>query len=251
MENKLLIISDLIPPNKKINFKWNEEISFKIMDSDNQKIITAADESSYKARIALAALLFECVLTILSEKKIYFKDADLCLEALWTGAIDKAYSKNLNNDWNYSQFEDDSVYIFEDILQVINNFLYDLYNRYKKDSIYLGDMVSKFAVLAQHIMPDKKLFSTWLSDIFRKTAKAFPRTMDIEEYYELETETYDASLEEPVYREFFEKDFIHNNENAKKSINKFLQSLNPSENPYLCTPEEMLANGFKGTPYKY
>ena len=37
---------------------------------------------------------------------------------------------------------------------------------------------------------------------------------------------------------------------TKPVLNAFLQSLDYNNNPWLCTPEEMLAKGFKGTPYE-
>ncbi len=73
--------------------------------------------------------------------------------------------------------------------------------------------------------------------------------VDDEEFYELKT--YDAGHEPPVYRAFFEPGFVHNDENAKKAINESLGSLGPKKNPYLCTAEEMIAQGFEGTPYRY
>ena len=62
---------------------------------------------------------------------------------------------------------------------------------------------------------------------------------------------YDCSVDAPVPREFFfDQNFEYSEEAAKPVLNAFLQSLDYNNNPWLCTPEEMLEKGFKGTPYK-
>ena len=62
---------------------------------------------------------------------------------------------------------------------------------------------------------------------------------------------YDCSADIPVPREFFfDSEFQYSEDTAKPVLNAFLQSLDYDNNPWLCTPEEMLEKGFQGTPYK-
>jgi len=67
--------------------------------------------------------------------------------------------------------------------------------------------------------------------------------------YDDKSGKYDPSHEMPVPREFFEPGFEYSELAAHEAWKKFLQTLRPAENTYLRTPEEMKAEGFKGTPY--
>jgi hypothetical protein len=53
----------------------------------------------------------------------------------------------------------------------------------------------------------------------------------------------------PVPREILDPDFDYEPEKAEGLLARFLNDLDPNENPYLSPPEEMIKAGFEGTPY--
>ena len=244
-------INQLGELGEKISYKWNEDISMEIEEIDNEKIIRALDHISYKGRMAVGALIYEWIICRF-EGLADITDAAIRLDAAWASAIAPCYSKYLDFEYTYegNYFEthpmESCILKAQAVLELINL-------RYLNGDVCLGGPVANLIHLAKHIRKDKKSFSLWLSEIIKKTSKTFPFEMDIDEYYDDDDndKTYDCLDEEPVYRDFFETDFVHTPENAKKAINDFLKNLDPLKNPYLCTPEEMIANGFKGTPYKY
>jgi hypothetical protein len=61
----------------------------------------------------------------------------------------------------------------------------------------------------------------------------------------------DALDGELVPRELFDPSFEYNPELSLRLIGQFLLPLeNDEDNPFLATPEEMLEDGFVGTPYR-
>jgi len=242
-------INQLGEIGEKISYKWNEDIAMEIEEINNEKIITALDQISYKGRMAVGALIYEWIICRF-EKLVDITDAAIRLDAAWAGAIAPCYSKNLDFEYTY-----EGNYIethpMESCILVAQEFLELISIRYLRGGVYLGEPVAKLILLAKHIRKDKKSFSLWLSEIIKKTSKTFPFKMDIDEYYNNDDKPYYYLDEEPVYRDFFETGFVHTPENAKKAINDFLKNLDPVSNPYLNTPEEMFAKGFKGTPYQY
>jgi hypothetical protein len=57
-------------------------------------------------------------------------------------------------------------------------------------------------------------------------------------------------LGEPVPREAMNTEVDFQKENAPQLLADFLSGLTPSENPYLRSSEQLLAEGFIGMPYR-
>jgi hypothetical protein len=55
----------------------------------------------------------------------------------------------------------------------------------------------------------------------------------------------------PMPRETLDPDFEYTLDQGPALIDAFLHRLDPGQNPYLCSPQEMLDNGFSGTPYAF
>lgn len=231
-------------------FKWNDDISIKITSEANDKILDAIDLSNHKAKMALGALFFEWITRRLEGLTVFdISDAYHRLWAAWAGAIDPHYMKPMEVDLSAYPKGISDTSPPDGALQDAYLILDGITSRYKDSEVYLAESTSKMATLANHILPKSAGFSKWLSETLKKTAQTFPLLVDIDDYYD--NQIYDASNDPPVYRAFFEPDFVHNEENAKQAINEFLQSLDHENNPYLYTAEEMIANGFQGTPYQH
>lgn len=90
--------------------------------------------------------------------------------------------------------------------------------------------------LVLHVIPDPKPFKDWRRFAIRRLVATYPQNKD-------------DLLGEPVPREITDPDFEYKPEMAKDLLGSFLEKIDPSENPYLSAPKEMLEAGFKGTPY--
>jgi hypothetical protein len=92
-------------------------------------------------------------------------------------------------------------------------------------------------MLVEHIAGRHPAFAPWLSESLRRCDEHCHDTgVPIEQ-------------QPPVPKEFFEPDFVWHDGIAKESLARFVRTLDPDSNPYLRSPEDMLAAGFKGLPY--
>jgi len=88
-----------------------------------------------------------------------------------------------------------------------------------------------------HIAGRHPAFAQWLSQSLRRCHEHYkPVEIPVEE-------------EPPVPRDLFFPEFQWSDEAVQAAIQHVLQALDPATNPYLKSPEEMLATGFKGLPY--
>lgn len=226
-----------------IKYKWSNDLAMSFDDAENVRLYNAIDKSNFKAKMAIGALLTEWIVWRF-HGRADLVDAHNRIEAAWASIIDPAYVRGLDFELtDRDDFHDKAI--VEGPLEIALDFLAVISSRYIEGSIYLAEPIAKQAMLAQHLMPNKKMFSSWLSDILRRTAKVFPREADYDEGAGI----YDASHEKPVPREFFDPEFKYTDGAAEKALREFLQTLDPGKNPYLRTPEEMKALGFTGTPY--
>lgn len=92
--------------------------------------------------------------------------------------------------------------------------------------------------LAVHVLPDAKSFKQWRRSAIEGLARAYPRRPE-------------DLLGTPVPREALDPGREYKPEDAKRFISEFLSKVQPSENPYLASPENMKSAGFEGTPYTY
>jgi hypothetical protein len=229
-----------------ISYKWSDKIACHFDEMENPKLIRAVDQSNFKAKMAIGAMITELVMWRY-DGQAEISDGLKRAEAAWACAIDRYYSKDLSLDLSGDFFQDEQP--IEGPIECALDYLETIYNRYTTGEVYLADAVTTLIFVAFHCFPNKKKFSAWLSETLRHTAKVFPVGIDEDEFYDLES--YDCSHEKPCFRAFFEPGFEYAEESAREAINRFLQSLNPNDNPYLRTPEEMKAAGFSGIPYTY
>ena len=225
-----------------LHYKWNNTITVQRYDGDdNERLADAIDESSFRAKMALGAVLAEwCVWRFQAHADI--TDGLLRIEAAWAGVIHPAYSKELK----FKLLAEHSNQQVEGALAVSLAVLGRAFRKYSKGDVWLSGHIMPQAQMARYLAPDAAVFDAWLSNTLRRTAQIFPRGPK----YDKKSGVYDASGEKPVPQVFFEPSFQYTEAAATAALNAFLQGLDPQANPYLRTPQEMLASGFAGTPYK-
>jgi len=227
-------------PNK---FKWNSEIALKFYAAKDQnvRLYDAIDQSNFRAKMAIGIAITEWIIWRF-EGCTDLTDAQNRIEAAWASVVHLAYSKSLI----LKMTKDDKLNIVESVLELALCVLGEAHAWFKNGDIYLAEQIVKQAMLARHIMANKKVFSDWLSETLRLSAQVFP----CEDEYDEDIGIYDASDEKPVPREFFfDPSFSYTEEAAFLVLKDFLDTLDPTENPYLNTSEEMKKLGFPGTPY--
>ncbi|MCA9470405.1 MAG: hypothetical protein KC643_33835 [Nitrospira sp.] len=186
-----------------IKYKWNNKLALKFYAAKDQnvRLYEAVDKSSFKAKLAIGIAITEWIIWRF-EGHINLKDAQLRTQAGWVAVIDPAYVKTLEMDLSKGIHDSEIV---KGPLEITLEIFGLIYGRYAIGNIYLAEHIVKQAMRAQHLLPDKKIFSDWLTDAVKKTAKVFPRETE----YDEDTGIYDASHEKPVPREFFEPSFSY------------------------------------------
>ncbi|WP_291322820.1 hypothetical protein [Desulfonatronospira sp.] len=230
--------------NSPLNYKWNEDIAIKLYYVDNLRLFNAINLSSFRMKMALGALITDLIICRLSPF-CDTSDAQKRTDAAWAAVIDPLYVFSLKIELSTGNFDDREPILgtLESCLKLLDS----IYTSYNKGDIYLADPIMCQAWLARHISPNKKVFDNWLKDTLRISAKYFPR----EQEYDKSTEKFDYSNEIPVSPYFFIKKRERRFEDNIKDINLFLSNLEPINNPYLRSPNEMIKHGFVGIPYKY
>jgi hypothetical protein len=96
--------------------------------------------------------------------------------------------------------------------------------------------------VAIDVLPDPKPFKKWRTAVLKRMKKLFPRIDQTDEL---------GRLGCPITRESLDLRFDYTLEHTEEYVALFLEGLDPKENPYLRTPEEMIRAGFRGQPYLF
>jgi hypothetical protein len=152
-----------------------------------------------------------------------------CIEACWAGLIDPLY----RNEWNWPKVKKiegpvegpsaQACYLLDEVMRLVSLSS----NGAASKSIYL-------VYLARHVLPKKTPFDNWLKMTLARMAELYPRKSM-------------GPLGPPVPREALDSSFVP--EQTPDLLRTFLAGLKPGTNAYLKTPDQMIARGFKGTPY--
>lgn len=239
--------------NELPKYTWNgDKFIYFMHEVKNDKLTDAIRLLNHKATMGLTLAAGEWILWRLSRETNIITTLNP-LEAMWAGLIDKRYPLN----WENNNKKDRGLLV-EGPIFILNRCLQVGLSRYQEGSYSFSEFVVHIISLARYILPKPhiKTFDNWLSNCLKRSAELFPTQYDVidiiwnEEKYE--GTSYDSSNEHPIPREFyFEPNFDYKTADIQGLLNQFLNSLDPKTNPYLQSPEEMLKQGFQGTPYQY
>ncbi|MBN1801421.1 MAG: hypothetical protein JW891_07945 [Candidatus Lokiarchaeota archaeon] len=98
-------------------------------------------------------------------------------------------------------------------------------------SFYVGRMLK----LAEHVIPNKKIFIEWRNAVMNRLLVSFPLSKE-------------DPFGPPVPREAFDPERAFDLSEIESLINNYLEQLDPEDNDFLNTPDEMIQAGFEGTP---
>lgn len=215
-----------------IRYAWDAKSFYKFLG--DERLANRIAKISLKGIAGLSAGFAEWVAWRLDS---HFQDPILLnyVEAVWAGVI----------DWRYLR-ERTSVqgapYYLKDWQGVVRGPVIATFN--EVDEILLGvkqtmgvDMsCSCFAQLTEYVMPDKKPFKDWRRFAIGRLSQLYPYNRK-------------DPFGPAIPREILDPDIDYKPEMAGAFLANFLQRLDPKQNPFLHSSEEMIADGFEGTPY--
>ena len=227
-----------------ISYEWNSDLGLKFYAAQDQnvKLYQAIDKSNFKAKLAIGIAITEWIFYRF-EGQAQVADGWKRIEAAWACNVNPLYANDLRFKLTPAVHEKGMT--IEGPIELALSSLGKMYARFTKGSIDLAEPVVRQAVLARHILGNRKGFDNWLTETVRRSVEVFPRQGD----YDKMPQKYGALDEVPVPREFFKPGFVYTPEAGKKSLQEFLETLDYTKNPYLRSPEELEAKGFQGIPY--
>jgi hypothetical protein len=218
--------------DEPVGYRWNDADPGSIHRQD-ERLATIIARTTDRGVVALSCGLAEWIAWRL-HKKVNVLVLLNQIEAVWAGIIDWRYLGPLHRtglapkrrEWQgpvrgpvYSTFE----------------LLADVVWRARKPS-YSAEASSCLSALAAHVVPDSKPFLEWRKQIIRRLSSVYP--------FEARNRVGAA-----VPREALDPDFDFEPNLTEPLLARFLQSLDYKQNPFLRSPQEMIADGFEGTPY--
>jgi len=245
------LLWDIDNSQREIEWEKDQDKKFSNLMIINDRLFNVVSKVGYKAAMGVAVTLTELIHL---RSKRFYKIFDATqeftpkIESLWAAIIDPLYLKSFRFDYKYRDENGCST-------PYLPNWYVMRYmaGDYSEGLFKIHTYLKNLSMLMRHLTPNKKLFDKWFAETIRKTAEVFPCPYDYDDLWnrDVRNPSYDCSADAPIPREFFfDPEFQYSEEATKPFLNAFLQSLDYSNNPWLCTPEEMMAKGFKGTPYK-
>ncbi|SEL89069.1 hypothetical protein SAMN05216359_1224 [Roseateles sp. YR242] len=114
---------------------------------------------------------------------------------------------------------------------------------------YLNDALSYLTRLAFHVQPTSGPLMAWLPLVLDRLALVYPAPPE-DPLPDLFSRDLSARMGPWVAREVFDLAIPVDGNTGRAFLEETLATARREENPFLVTPEELLAAGFSGTPYE-
>jgi hypothetical protein len=215
-----------------VGYKWDDEDADEFYPED-EKISYLLDKICYRGVVALSAGFAEWVAWRLSQPC----DARILLqeiEAVLAGIIDWDYvgplgqSPQAPNLKKYRGPECGPIaaafYLLAQIVSLA------------RKSRFSYPEASVLSELALYVVPDRKAYKSWRRSAIRRFTALYPKRED-------------DLVGPPIPREALDTLHDYEPQKAAEYLRAFLPGLDPAENPFLRSSDEMVEGGFKGTPY--
>ena len=164
----------------------------------------------------------------------------LFIEASWAFAVDPAYTKIWDETSEKRPHDAIGGPMFA-LKDLVSSLLHAERARRRSPKTSSGGparQATYLAFLARHVLPKARPFDDWLKNVVVRLADAHPKPQA-------------DAFGKPVPRQALDPSFAYSADKAPALFDQFLRSLDWRANPYLRSPDEMVAEGFSGEPYRY
>jgi len=225
----------------KPTFKWGRAVRIAIYsDEYSAKLFDAICACAYRPSFALGIAAAEWTVARFAGQTDV-ADVRNRLEAGWVCAIEPAHVRDLR--WRFSENVETPTNRINGPMEVLCALLAKMQRHLRRRDPDVLEPVGRQILLARHVLPENSGFEKWLVESLKRLARQFPGDQGPDGL------NFERFLGEAVPREFFEYGFTYSPAESNKLLQAFLASVKPGENPYLIPADEMLAAGYKGTPY--
>lgn len=211
-----------------LDYEWSPEIEDDVLLTQ-PRLTARISGMSYRAALALTLGCCEWVVWRVSAARPD-RTAFHVLEACWAAILDWRYLRSL-------EFPDFDGALEEKVSGPLNQAFWIAHEAlvFAQDGEPMWQFATSASELARRVAPDEGVFRAWRRDAVTRLVECFPTPAD--------------RLGAPVPRQFLEPGFRCEAEMIERALRAFLASLDPAENPYLRSAEELREIGFVGSPY--
>jgi hypothetical protein len=212
-----------------IRYEWKSSTRDDLL-VDHPRLTDRMTGISYRGMLAFSLGSAEWVIWRLRPQlpdKIPFQ----VIEAAWAATIDWTYLKSLDvPDW-----AEDLPATIGGPLELTFWLLQRAFVQARRSEPFWQSSAS-LSELALHVVDKPETFKEWRRFVIDRLTRLHPKSKE-------------NRLGTPVPREALDPGFDYDPAAAPELLARFLRTLDYTQNPYLSSPEEMIAEGFKGTPY--
>jgi hypothetical protein len=166
-------------------------------------------------------------------------DPDHFIEAAWAAIVHPAYCLDIETD------DDEWRGPIRGPLNMTISILHDGVHRLETDPDEATRSCWMYN-LTEHVLPRSDEFAKWFEACVIRFEKLHPKIDDDDIWEE------GPPFGTPVPREALDPGVPYDSHAAAALLDRFLRTLNPSQNPFLVEPSDVRdAPGFKGAPYQY
>jgi len=215
-----------------IEYKWKPYLGMEIIEKYSSNIKLAVDEISLRATLTLGLGVAEWMTWRLNGRSQY-QQVYLYVDALWARTVDRHYLKV--DELKRPADTGDPII---GPLRALEHALADMITKTLVNHPERAKTIAQLVSLVRYTLVNRGEFDEWLK-------AAIARFVHL---YAFDPQNVAGGL---VPRSFLDPQVEPATENIPALLDEQLRSIDYSGNPFLATPEEMRAAGFKGTPYRY
>lgn len=221
-------------------YPWDEWKVREYYTDVDERMFDRLDRLSSRATIGLSIACAEWICHRLS--KLDSDPAPLqFLEAAWAGVVSSAYcvyTETNDDDWRGPVRGPLNMTI-----AIVNDALFCL-----SEDPHGATRACWMYNLAKHVLPDTDAFERWFETIVKRLEKYCPKPPEDEEDMFVEI----AGMGDPIPRDLFDPDLPPDSYRRVGAIDRYLNSLDPSRNPFLVPAADIQGvEGVGDPPYSY
>jgi hypothetical protein len=224
-----------------LRFKWDDWRVDDDFEYDSSHIVKKLSGVSLRARIAAGIGIYEWIIwrfRSVSEDPAPYQIA----EAAWCGNVHRQYMK-------YDELDrEEWVGPIRGPLWCAVTWLIPMVLSGDNDPEECESGLAFLPTLAVHVLPKPEAFEGWLDKRIERLVKFYSVAPEdpFEDLFSEQEEERRGPLAAP---EVLDPAFDYKPEMVKALLAKYLQGVDYRGNPFLHSPEEMIREGFQGTPY--
>lgn len=244
----LLSLTSAAPP---VAHAWSQSAAMTALGSETPALLNKLAELSFRSVLGLRAALGEWIVQRFAGLHDDSEHVQVN-EAMWAASVDIRYLRR-----DAMTFAADSVSPIHGPLQLSKTNAREIADLYFKAAFGAVRYTIGSVHLVRYVLTDSKPFDAWFKAVVTRLpdlSKPSARTAGGFDVARKKTEPRGVPNDifgSPIPREAFDPKFDPASGDMASLIDAMLARISSQPNPFLYTPDELAAMGFKGRAYRY